>query len=103
LGKNKKEVLKVVDSIKKVDINWTLVILKKNVEAHLHKEEGQNSLLTSKFSNLTGDLIIEEAQELLEQDNMLMPIIKLKKTRKKKDFDFSGVRRSARLKNKCSG
>jgi hypothetical protein len=29
-----------------------------------------------------------------------MPIIKLKKTRKKKEFDLSGVRRSARFKNK---
>jgi hypothetical protein len=48
-------------------------------------------------------LIIEEAQELLEQDDLLMPIIKLKKTRKNKDFDLSGVRRSARFKNKGSG
>jgi hypothetical protein len=69
----------------------------------LHREEGQNSLLTSKFSSLSGDLIIQEAQELLKQDDLLMPIIKLKKTRKKKDFDLSGVRRSARFKNKCLG
>jgi hypothetical protein len=99
LGKNKKEVLKAVESIKEVDVNRTLVILKKNVEAHLDKEEGQNSLLTSKFLSLTGDLIIEEAQDLLEHDDLLIPIIKLKKTRKKKDFDLSGVRRSARFKN----
>jgi hypothetical protein len=65
----------------------------------LHREEGQNSLLTSKFLSLTGDLIIEEAQDLLEHDDLLIPIIKLKKTRKKKDFDLSGVRRSARFKN----
>ncbi|KAM0915235.1 hypothetical protein ACQ4PT_010998 [Festuca glaucescens] len=103
LGKNKKEVLKAVESIKEVNVNRTLVILKKNVEAQLDKEEGQNSLLTSKFSSLTGDLIIEEAQELLEQDDLLMPIIELKKSRKKKDFDLSGVRRSARFKKKISG
>ncbi|KAM0838716.1 hypothetical protein ACQ4PT_060784 [Festuca glaucescens] len=66
LGKNKKEVSKAVKSIKDVDFNRTLVILKKNVEDQLDKEEGQNSLLTSKISSLTGDLIIEEAQELLE-------------------------------------
>jgi hypothetical protein len=61
-------------------------------------EEDQNSLLTSQISSLTRDLIIEEVHELL--DDLLMPIIKLKKTRKKKDFDLSGVRRSARFKNK---
>jgi hypothetical protein len=81
LGKNKHEVLKAVESIKEVDVNRNLLILNKNVDAHLHKEEGQNSLLTSKFSSLTGDKIIEEAQENLEHDDMLMPIIKLKKTR----------------------
>jgi hypothetical protein len=43
---NKKEALKVVDSIKEVDVNRTLVMLKKNVEDHIDKEEGQNSLLT---------------------------------------------------------
>jgi hypothetical protein len=59
-------------------------------------------LLISKFSNLTGDLIIEEAQESLEQDDLLMPLIKLKKPRKKRDFDMSGVRRSARFKNKSN-
>jgi hypothetical protein len=66
LGKNKKEALKVVDSIKEVDVNRTLVMLKKNVEDHLDRKEGKNSLLTSKFSSLTGDFIIEEAQEFLE-------------------------------------
>jgi hypothetical protein len=59
-------------------------------------------LLISKFSNLTGDLTIEEAQESMEQDDLLMPLIKLKKPRKKRDFDMSGVRRSARLKNKSN-
>jgi hypothetical protein len=59
-------------------------------------------LLISKFSNLTGDLTIEEAQESMEQDDLLMPLIKLKKPRKKRDFDMSGVRRSARFKNKSN-
>jgi hypothetical protein len=63
LGKNKEEALKTAVSIKLVDDNRTLVILKKNVETSLHKEEGQSSLLTSKFSSLTGDLIIEEEQD----------------------------------------
>jgi hypothetical protein len=43
-------------------------------------------------------LIFEEAQEIAELDDLLMPIIKLKKNRKTKDFDLSGVRRSARFK-----
>jgi hypothetical protein len=83
LGENKKEALETAVSIKEVDVNRTLVILKKNVETSLDKEEGQSSLLTSKFSNLTGDLILEEAQESLEQDDLLMPLIKLKKPRKR--------------------
>jgi hypothetical protein len=76
------------------------VILKKNVNTQLNKEEGNDSLLISKFSSLTGDLTIEEEQDILEQDDLLMPIIKLKKSRKKREFDLSGVRRSARFKNK---
>jgi hypothetical protein len=35
-------------------------------------------------------LLIEEAQEFFEHDDLLMPIIKLKKPRKKRDFDLSG-------------
>jgi hypothetical protein len=84
LGKNRHEVLKAVQSIKEVDVNQSLVILKKNVNTQLNKEEGHDSLLISKFSSLTGDLIIEEAQENLEQDDLLMPIINLRKVRKKK-------------------
>jgi hypothetical protein len=103
LGKNSNEVLKAVQSIKEVDVKQSLVILKKNVDAQLHKEEGQNSMLISKFSSLTGDLIIDEAQENLEHDDLLMPIINLRKVRKKKEFDLSGVRRSTRYKNKCIG
>jgi hypothetical protein len=99
-GKSKNEVLKAVESIKEVEVNRTLVILKKNVENQLNKDEGQNSLLTSKLSSLTGDLLIEEAQEQWEQDDLLMPIINLKKPRRKKEFDLSGVRRSARFKTK---
>jgi hypothetical protein len=60
-----------------VDFNRTLVILKKNVEDQIGKKEGHNSLLTSKISNLSGELIIEEAQELMEHDDLLMPLIKL--------------------------
>jgi hypothetical protein len=100
LGKNRHEVLKAVQSIKEVDVNQSLVILKKNVNTQLNKEEGHDSLLISKFSSLTGDLTIEEEQDCLEQDDLLMPIIKLKKSRKKREFDLSGVRRSARFKNK---
>jgi hypothetical protein len=100
LGKNKNEALEAAISIKEVDVNRTLVILKKIVDTSLDKEEGESSLLTSKFSNLIGDLTIEEAQESMEQDDLLMPLIKLKKPRKKRDFDLSGVRRSARFKNK---
>jgi hypothetical protein len=99
-GKSKNEVLKAVESIKEVEVNRTLVILKKNVENQLNKDEGQNSLLTSKLSSLTGDLLIEEKQEQWEQDDLLMPIINLKKPRRKKEFDLSGVRRSARFKTK---
>jgi hypothetical protein len=73
LGKNKEEGLKAATSIKEVDVNRTLVILKKNVETSLHNEEGQSGLLTSKFSSLTGDLKIEEAQEFFKRDNLLMP------------------------------
>jgi hypothetical protein len=53
------------------------MILKKKAESSLDKEEGQNSLLISKFSNLTGDLTIEEAQESMEQDDLLMSLTKL--------------------------
>jgi hypothetical protein len=88
LGKNKHEVLKAVQSIKEVDVNQSLVILKKNVNTQLNKEEGHDSLLISKFSSLTGDLTIEEEQDILEQDDLLMPIIKLKKSRKKREFDL---------------
>jgi hypothetical protein len=103
LGKNSNEVAKAVQSIKEVDVKQSLFILKKNVDAQLHKEEGQNSMLISKFSSLTRDLLIEEAQENLEHDDLLMPIINLRKVRKKKEFDLSGVRRSTRFKNKCIG
>jgi hypothetical protein len=77
LGKNEIEVSKAIKSIKDVDFNRTLVILKKNVEDQIGKKEGHNSLLTSKISNLSGELIIEEAQELMEHDDLLMPLIKL--------------------------
>jgi hypothetical protein len=40
LGKNKKEALEAAVSIKEVDVNRTLMILKKTVEFSLDKEEG---------------------------------------------------------------
>jgi hypothetical protein len=102
LGKNKKEDLEAALSIKEVDVNITLVILKRNGETSVDKEEGQSSLLTSKFSNLTGDLIIEEGQESLEHDDLFMPLIKLKKSRKKRDFDLSGFVEVLVSKNKST-
>jgi hypothetical protein len=99
LGKNKEQKLASVKSIKNVEFNRSLTILKKSDVVTYDSADGPSMLLSSRISSLAEDL---EAEEAVGDDDfdLNIPLITFKNKRKKKVYDLSAVRRSARVKSK---
>ena len=101
LGSSASEVSKSIESIKDIDLNKTLIMLKNKKEALDKQDDNQNSFILRKANCLSSDLIEEENASL---DGHLDPPhrpVKPIKINKRKVPQVDVVRRcSARLKNK---
>jgi hypothetical protein len=102
LGKNEMEVLRSIRGIKTVEEKRILTFLHKNVDENVGMNEGPSTLVISKVSNLCEDLVDDESfpLELDDQLEHLKQDIKRKKTRQRKTYDSSNIRRSTRRRIK---
>jgi hypothetical protein len=106
LGETDLEVAKSIKGIKMLEEKRILTILQKNMDENLNKEDGLSTLVMSKVSNLCEDLINDEGIPLDLDDQLehLKPVVKEKRTRKKKTYDTNNIRKSTRriIKKKFS-
>jgi hypothetical protein len=102
LGKSAREVHKSINGIKMLEEERILTILKKKEIENENKEEGLETLVLSKVSNLCEDLIEDEDIPLDFDDHLehLKPIVKVKKVRQRKVYDTSNIRKSTRKRIK---
>jgi hypothetical protein len=98
LGKSLNEVKSSVKGLKALEEERIITLLQKNNINSSQMDEGPSSLIMSKVSTLCEDLVDEEENQdvLDDQLDLPMPIIKERKTRQRKVYDSSNVRRSKR-------
>jgi hypothetical protein len=102
LGKSHVETGKSIKGIKMVEEEIILTILKKNEIDIDNRDEGLETLVLSKVSNLSEDLC-EDDDILLDFDDHLehlKPVVKVKKNRHRKVYDTSNIRKSTRKRIK---
>ena len=85
--------------MKDIEIDRTLTMLEKNIEATVDGDVGPHNLVVCKVSNLCEDLVDDEVADLDDNVDHLISEKKIKKTRKKKVYAISSVRRSTRVRN----
>jgi hypothetical protein len=98
LGKSFDEVATCINGLKNREEERTLTVLHKNTGDNMDTDTGLSSLVVSNVSNLCEDLI-EEDEVHTDWDVLLdnsTSIVKEKKTRQRKVYDLSNVRRSTR-------
>jgi hypothetical protein len=102
LGNSTGEIHKSINGIKLVEEERILTILKKKDIENENKEEGLETLVLSKVSTLCEDLIEDEDIPLDFDDHLehLKPLVKVKKTRQRKVYDSSNIRKSTRKRIK---
>jgi hypothetical protein len=102
LGKNDMEVSESIRGIKCLEEKRILIMLQKNVDENMNKDEGPSTLLMSKVSTLCEDLVEDESIPLDFDDpvELLKPAIKGKKTRQRKTYDTNNIRKSTRRRIK---
>jgi hypothetical protein len=97
LGKNLDEELDSVRNLKSIEEERNIRILQKNIDETLREDDGPSNLLVSDIASLCEDLIEDEGEDLssiaVEQS---CPTAHHKKTRQRKVYDLSRVRRSSR-------
>jgi hypothetical protein len=97
LGSSVEEIQQTVNNLKQTEKDRTMHILQKNLDESLHRDDGPATLVMSRVSNLCEDLVDEES--LSEVDALMENDVqkdKEKKSRHKKVYDVSNVRRSTR-------
>jgi hypothetical protein len=102
LGKSQDEICKSIKGIKMVEEERILTILKKNETEIENREEGLETLVLTKVSNLCEDLVEDDDIPLGLDDQLdhLKPVIKVKKNRQRKVYDTSNIRKSSRKRIK---
>jgi hypothetical protein len=100
LGNNVDDATIVVNNMKKIEEERTIHILQKAVENNVMKDTGPSNLLMSKVSNLCEDLAEDVTEEIDDLFMEPIPIIKERKTRTRKVYDMSNVRKSTRKRTK---
>jgi hypothetical protein len=102
LGKSQVEIGKSIQGIKMVEEERILTILKNNECDIDNREEGLETLVLSKVSNLSEDLCEDEDMPLDFDDHLehLKPVVKVKKARQRKVYDTSNIRKSTRKRIK---
>jgi hypothetical protein len=99
LGQSPSEVAASVQLLRDIDMQRTLVMLKKGEEKELAKDKYLHSLVISEAKNLSIDLE-GEVQEGTEGHKDLISVVpKSKKIKLNRSKEGSSVRRSARLNN----
>jgi hypothetical protein len=90
--------------IKDNEMHRSLVILKKKEQNNIGEDGGPHNLLVSRVSNLCDDLVDEESPTCDDHLELVVPCEKVVKSRVRKTYDKTNVRRSTRVKIKknCS-
>jgi hypothetical protein len=102
LGKSFDEVASSINGIKNCEGERTLLILQKNADENMNKNDGPASLIVSKASDLCDDLLDDEEAHAEMGDHLDHPILNTKgKThQRKKTYDLSNIRKSTWIKIK---
>jgi hypothetical protein len=102
LGTTMQQALDSVRTIKGVEEERTLIMLQKNIAESIDGDIGPSNLVVSKVSNLCEDLISDGEEDVVLDDKLdhLIPNIVPQKTRQRKVYDVSNVRRSTRRRTK---
>jgi hypothetical protein len=102
LGNSTEEVGKSIKGIKMVEEDRILTILKKQETENENKEEGLETLVLSKVSTLCEDLLVDDDTSLDFEDHLehIKPLVKVKKTRQRKVYDSTNIRKSTRRRIK---
>jgi hypothetical protein len=95
LGSSPSKVLDSVKSIKVLEEDRTLCFLQNNIS---QVDDGPQCLFVSKVSGLCEDLTAEEIRGMDDHTDQTFQSVKAIRQRKKKQLDFSKVRRSSRIK-----
>jgi hypothetical protein len=98
LGQSPSQIIDSVDLLKEIDLQRTLVMLKKSEEKSRQDTDNQNSLVIHKAIVLSEDLQVEEQQETEGHKDQVLPVAMHKKKKVTKKREGSVVRRSARIK-----
>jgi hypothetical protein len=97
LGNDAQETINSVNLLKTIEEKRMLSILEKNIKESITEDAGPSTLLVSNMSSLCEDLVDDDvgSDTGLEQP-CPPPIINSKKTRQRRSYDLSKVRRSTR-------
>jgi hypothetical protein len=102
LGKSAGEIGKSVKGLKLIEEERILTILEKKNNDNEIMNEGLETLVLSKVSNLSEDLVDEDDTTLGLDDHLehLKPVVKVKKSRQRKIYDTINIRKSTRKRIK---
>jgi hypothetical protein len=102
LGKSAGEIGKSVKGLKMIEEERILTILEKKNNDNEIMNEGLETLVLSKVSNLSEDLVDEDDTTLGLDDHLehLKPVVKVKKSRQRKIYDTINIRKSTRKRIK---
>lgn len=102
LGKDFDEAVETIDCLKRIEENRNLHFLNKNIEENIARDNGPSNFMMSNVSNLCEDLVEDEFEdiELNELVSNPLPPIKEKKTRQRKIYDNTHIRKSNRKRIK---
>jgi hypothetical protein len=102
LGKSAGEIGKSVKGLKLIEEERILTILEKKNNDNENMKEGLETLVLSKVSNLSEDLVDEDDTTLGLDDHLehLKPVVKVKKSRQRKIYDTINIRKSTRKRIK---
>jgi hypothetical protein len=100
LGGTPTQVLNAVNNLKGVDLQRTLVMLKRNEEKIKNSVDEVSTAVLQDAIDLSVDLEEEEQQGSFGHEDQVLPVIKKKRVVKKKQTEYTSVRRSKRLKLK---
>jgi hypothetical protein len=102
LGKNLDEAVENILLMKGIEEERSLVMLQKNNTTNYEADAGPSNLLVSEVSALCEDLVEDELEDI-DLDELVtqpLPPIKEKKSRQRKIYDTTNIRRSNRKKIK---
>jgi hypothetical protein len=100
LGMSPNQIVSSVERIKSLDLQRTLIMLKKEEEKARTNSDTLSSLVMDEADELCEDLLVEEQAGSKDQEGLTTVSTRAKRTVKKRALESNATRKSARLKNK---